>query len=53
MVLTTDERIVNATKFPPEFKQKVDMSKVNLAVMKKCVQPHHESLLTKALMYVL
>jgi serine/arginine repetitive matrix protein 1 len=32
-----DEKLLKATKFPPEFNQKVDMQKVNVEVMKKFV----------------
>jgi hypothetical protein len=34
MATTVDEKLVRATKFPPEFNQKVDMKKVNIEVMK-------------------
>ena len=37
MATTVDQKILKATKFPPEFNQKVDMQKVNLEVMKKFV----------------
>ena len=33
-----DAKLLKQTKFPPEFNQKVDMTKVNLEVMKKCVR---------------
>ncbi|KAI1768248.1 hypothetical protein GGR53DRAFT_478435 [Hypoxylon sp. FL1150] len=32
-----DAKLLRATKFPPEFNQKVDMQKVNLQVMKKWI----------------
>jgi serine/arginine repetitive matrix protein 1 len=35
MAATVDSKLLRATKFPPEFSQKVDMQKVNLQVMKK------------------
>jgi len=35
MAATVDAKLLRATKFPPEFNQKVDMQKVNLQVMKK------------------
>ncbi len=35
---SVDTKLLKQTKFPPEFNQKVDMTKVNLEVMKKCVQ---------------
>lgn len=38
MATGVDARLLKATKFPPEFNQKVDMTKVNLQVMKKYVQ---------------
>lgn len=37
MAATVDMKLLRATKFPPEFNQKVDMQKVNLQVMKKWV----------------
>jgi serine/arginine repetitive matrix protein 1 len=37
MATTVDEKLVRATKFPPEFNQKVDMKKVNIEVMKTFV----------------
>jgi hypothetical protein len=40
---SVDARLVKATKFPPEFNQKVDMQKVNLAVMKKFVPPPQQA----------
>lgn len=39
MATGVDAKLLKSTKFPPEFSQKVDMTKVNLQVMKKCV-PH-------------
>lgn len=38
MATGVDARLLKTTKFPPEFNQKVDMTKVNLQVMKKYVQ---------------
>ncbi|KAH8194580.1 hypothetical protein TruAng_011249 [Truncatella angustata] len=37
MAATVDMKLLRATKFPPEFNQKVDMQKVNLQVMKKWI----------------
>jgi serine/arginine repetitive matrix protein 1 len=37
MATGVDARLLKTTKFPPEFNQKVDMTKVNLQVMKKYV----------------
>ncbi|KAM0819475.1 hypothetical protein AB5N19_05291 [Seiridium cardinale] len=37
MAATVDMKLLRATKFPPEFNQKVDMHKVNLQVMKKWI----------------
>lgn len=37
MASNVDAKLLRATKFPPEFNQKVDMQKVNLEVMKKFV----------------
>jgi serine/arginine repetitive matrix protein 1 len=37
MAASVDQKLLKATKFPPEFNQKVDMQKVNLEVMKKFV----------------
>lgn len=34
MAATVDQKLLRATKFPPEFNQKVDMNKVNLEVIK-------------------
>ncbi|KAF2099618.1 hypothetical protein NA57DRAFT_75119 [Rhizodiscina lignyota] len=34
MAATVDQKLLKATKFPPEFNQKVDMSKVKVDVMK-------------------
>lgn len=35
MTSSVDLKLLKATKFPAEFSQKVDMSKVNVEVMKK------------------
>lgn len=35
MATGVDAKLLKSTKFPSEFSQKVDMSKVNLQVMKK------------------
>jgi len=35
MATSMDAKLVKQTKFPPEFGRKVDMSKVNVEVMKK------------------
>ncbi|KAI2614528.1 uncharacterized protein GGS25DRAFT_55016 [Hypoxylon fragiforme] len=37
MASSVDAKLLRATKFPPEFNQKVDMQKVNLQVMKKWI----------------
>ncbi|KAL7629311.1 hypothetical protein AAE478_000831 [Parahypoxylon ruwenzoriense] len=37
MATSVDAKLLRATKFPPEFNQKVDMQKVNLQVMKKWI----------------
>jgi serine/arginine repetitive matrix protein 1 len=37
MATTVDQKLLRATKFPPEFNQKVDMRKVEFGVMKGCV----------------
>jgi len=37
MATGVDARLLKTTKFPLEFNQKVDMTKVNLQVMKKYV----------------
>lgn len=39
MATGVDAKLLKTTKFPPEFNQKVDMTKVNLQVMKKYVPP--------------
>ena len=39
MATSVDAKLLKATKFPPEFNQKVDMQKVNVEVMKKFVCP--------------
>ncbi|KAF2723243.1 PWI domain-containing protein [Polychaeton citri CBS 116435] len=45
--LTTnvDQRSLRKTKFPPEFNRKVDMSKVNISVIKKWITDELEKLL--------
>jgi serine/arginine repetitive matrix protein 1 len=35
MATPVDAKLLKRTKFPPEFNQKVDMTKVNIEVMKK------------------
>jgi serine/arginine repetitive matrix protein 1 len=35
MATRVDAKMLRQTKFPPEFSQKVDMTKVNIEVMKK------------------
>jgi serine/arginine repetitive matrix protein 1 len=35
MATRVDAKLLRQTKFPPEFNQKVDMTKVNIEVMKK------------------
>lgn len=37
MALTVDQKRLRATKFPPEFDQKVDIEKVNIDLMKKWI----------------
>ncbi|KAK4196895.1 PWI domain-containing protein, partial [Triangularia verruculosa] len=37
MATGVDAKLLKSTKFPPEFNQKVDMTKVNLQVMKKWI----------------
>ena len=37
MATSVDAKLLKTTKFPPEFNKKVDMRKVNVEVMKKCV----------------
>jgi serine/arginine repetitive matrix protein 1 len=37
MAASVDDKLLRATKFPPEFSQKVDMTKVNIEVMKRSV----------------
>jgi hypothetical protein len=37
MASSVDAKLLKSTKFPVEFNQKVDMQKVNVEVMKKCV----------------
>lgn len=37
MAETVDQKLLKATKFPPEFNQKVDMQKVNIEVIKKWI----------------
>jgi serine/arginine repetitive matrix protein 1 len=43
MATGVDAKLLKTTKFPPEFNQKVDMTKVNLQVMKKYVQTCFQS----------
>jgi hypothetical protein len=35
MASSVDAKLLKQTKFPPEFNRKVDMTKVNIEVMKK------------------
>lgn len=35
MAMNVDAKLLRQTKFPPEFSRKVDMTKVNIEVMKK------------------
>ena len=35
MASSVDAKLLRRTKFPPEFSKKVDMTKVNIEVMKK------------------
>jgi serine/arginine repetitive matrix protein 1 len=35
MASSVDAKLIRRTKFPPEFNKKVDMTKVNVEVMKK------------------
>lgn len=35
MALTVDQKLLKATKFPPEFDQRVDNEKVNIDLIKK------------------
>jgi len=37
LVTDVDKRLLRTTKFPPEFEEKVDMSKVNISVIKKWI----------------
>lgn len=37
MALSVDQKRLKATKFPPEFDQKVDIEKVNVELMKKWI----------------
>ncbi|KAJ5692627.1 hypothetical protein N7462_002050 [Penicillium macrosclerotiorum] len=37
MAATVDSKLLKQTKFPPEFNRKVDMTKVNIEVMKKWI----------------
>ena len=39
MASSVDAKLLKSTKFPPEFNQKVDMKKVNVELMKKCIIP--------------
>ena len=48
MATSVDAKLLKSTKFPVEFNQKVDMQKVNVEVMKKCVQPFHAWSRTKS-----
>jgi hypothetical protein len=41
MATSVDEKLLKATKFPPEFNKKVDMKKVNVEVIKKYIPPAH------------
>jgi serine/arginine repetitive matrix protein 1 len=50
MASTVDMKLLKATKFPPEFNQKVDLQKVNLEVMKKYVCSSPECLTVADLM---
>jgi hypothetical protein len=43
MATRVDAKLLKQTKFPLEFNQKVDMSKVNIEVMKKFVFPAPDS----------
>lgn len=48
MASGVDARLLKSTKFPPEFNQKVDTTKVNIQVIKKYArqrpQPHSQPL---------
>jgi serine/arginine repetitive matrix protein 1 len=35
MATSVDAKLLRQTKFPPEFSRRVDMTKVNIEVMKK------------------
>lgn len=35
MASSVDSKLLKQTKFPPEFSRKVDMTRVNIEVMKK------------------
>jgi serine/arginine repetitive matrix protein 1 len=37
MALSVDQKRLRATKFPPEFDQRVDKDKVNMDIMKKWI----------------
>ncbi|KAJ5119090.1 hypothetical protein N7526_010727 [Penicillium atrosanguineum] len=37
MATPVDQKLLKSTKFPPEFSRKVDMTKVNIEVMKKWI----------------
>ena len=39
MATPVDAKLLKQTKFPPEFSRKVDMTKVNIEVMKKLAFP--------------
>lgn len=37
MAMPVDQKLLRQTKFPPEFNRKVDLTKVNVEVMKKWI----------------
>lgn len=39
MASGVEAKLLKSTKFPPEYSKKVDMTKVNVEVMKQCVAP--------------
>jgi serine/arginine repetitive matrix protein 1 len=43
MATKVDAKLLKQTKFPAEFNRKVDMTKVNVEVMKKCVPSYVET----------
>jgi serine/arginine repetitive matrix protein 1 len=45
MALTVDQKRLKATKFPPEFDQRVDLEKVNVDLMKKWIAGKMTSIL--------